>query len=78
MRLIKLCILSLIALLLVSALLIYINFGGGSDNFPDRSGTPTQDWNEVELVANLDTPPGNIAVTPNTSCHQRKMYLPNV
>jgi len=36
---------------------------GGGDAFPDRTTTPTFDASALQVVADLDLPPGNIAVT---------------
>lgn len=63
MRRITWFLLILMFLLLVTISGIYITFGGGATGFPDRSSAPIQRWAEVELVANVDTPPGNIAVS---------------
>ena len=38
---------------------------GGGENFPDRSGAPTLGADALEVVANLDFPPGNVAVSPS-------------
>ncbi len=38
-------------------------YGGGDDSFPDRSGEPSLSGDALETVANLDNPPGNIAVS---------------
>ncbi len=61
-----------IALRLLLALVIFIGallgllklrYGGGSTAFPDLSGTPTLPASALEVVAELPTPPGNIAVS---------------
>jgi sugar lactone lactonase YvrE len=36
---------------------------GGGEPFPDRSGKPTLSADALEVVAELPTPPGNVAVT---------------
>ena len=63
MRRIKLLFLVTGLVILLIAGSIYLRYGGGATNFPDRTGPPLQNWNEVELVANLTTPPGNVAVS---------------
>lgn len=61
---------TLIRLLLGLALLIGVlllalklRYGGGRTDFPDRSGVPTLPETALEVVAELPTPPGNIAVS---------------
>jgi len=49
-------------LLVVLAVTLYVRYGGGGA-FPDRSGTPRLPGQVLDLVANLPTPPGNIAVS---------------
>jgi len=46
----------------ISASILDAIYGGG-DIFPDRSTVPTLDQSALEKVADLDFPPGNIAVT---------------
>ena len=50
--------------LLVVVLLVTlrVRYGGGAD-FPDRTGTPRLRIQALEVVANLSTPPGNVAVS---------------
>jgi sugar lactone lactonase YvrE len=55
-----LALLSLVALLLLA---VKLRYGGGSSDFPDRSGAPTLPASALEIVAELPTPPGNIAVS---------------
>lgn len=56
-------LLGLLGLLLVVALVtLWVRYGGGAD-FPDRTGTPRLRASALEVVANLPTPPGNIAVS---------------
>ena len=56
-------VLSLLGLVLLLVLIgIRVRYGGG-EAFPDRSGTPRLQMAGVETVANLSTPPGNIAVS---------------
>lgn len=46
----------------VIALTLYTRYGGGRD-FPDRSTPPLVDASEVQIMATLGEPPGNIAVS---------------
>lgn len=56
-------LLSLLGLLmLVVGVILWVRYGGGAD-FPDRSGTPRLPGSVLEVVANLPTPPGNLAVS---------------
>lgn len=43
---------------------IWLRYGGGKD-FPDRTTAPEMKVDALEVVAQLDRPPGNIAVAPN-------------
>ena len=43
---------------------LYVRYGGGED-FPDRTSTPQLRANVLERVADLPSPPGNIAVSAN-------------
>lgn len=52
-------VLALVALL---AVVIRLRYGGGA-TFPDRSGPAERPFSELELVAALDMPPGNVAVS---------------
>jgi len=54
-----------IFIFLAFILILFIRFwyGGGNTNFPDRSGQPVLTANVLEVVANLDYPPGNLAVS---------------
>lgn len=42
---------------------IKLRYGGGATDFPDRSGVPLLPDSALEVVAELPTPPGNIAVS---------------
>lgn len=44
------------------ALVLHVAYGGGAA-FPDRSAEPEWDSQRLEVVADLDYPPGNIAVS---------------
>lgn len=55
-----LVLLSLVGLLLLA---LKLRYGGGSTDFPDRSGAPSLPASALEVVAELPTPPGNIAVS---------------
>jgi major royal jelly protein len=58
-RVLLLALLSLLALLYFG---LRARYGGGG-SFPDRSGPPELGADALELVANLDFPPGNVAVS---------------
>jgi Major royal jelly protein len=51
-------------LLVVAAFTVRILFGGGR-RLADRTSAPALSGDALETVANLDYPPGNIAVAPN-------------
>jgi sugar lactone lactonase YvrE len=53
----------LIILLFVLGITIRVRYGGGKE-FEDRSSTPSLPSSALEIVAKLDEPPGNIAVSP--------------
>ena len=54
-----------IMLIAILALAVKLRYGGGHANFPDRSGEPRLPESALEVVAELPTPPGNIAVAPD-------------
>ncbi len=62
----KRLLLSLLLLILLATIVLAttlrLRYGGG-DSFPDRSTVPLLPASVLETVANLDTPPGNIAVS---------------
>lgn len=55
-------LLALVVFIGVLLLVVKLRYGGGSTAFPDLSGTPTLPDTALEVVAELPTPPGNIAV----------------
>ncbi len=54
-----------VALMLAAilALALKLRYGGGHTDFPDRTNKPAFDESALEVVAELPTPPGNIAVS---------------
>jgi sugar lactone lactonase YvrE len=58
----RLAALALLALLFASGLGIKLRYGGGAP-FPDRSTAALREPGALQLVAELPTPPGNIAVS---------------
>lgn len=56
-------LLSLLGLLmLIVGVTLWVRYGGGGD-FPDRSGAPRLPGSALQRVADLPSPPGNIAVS---------------
>ncbi|MBL8152433.1 MAG: hypothetical protein JNN15_21110, partial [Blastocatellia bacterium] len=53
----------LAALLVVFIAFFYWRYGGTGQKFPDLSTTPLLPEASVEIVAKLDEPPGNLAVS---------------
>ena len=56
----------LLGLVVIIGLLLVVvkaRYGGGRTDFPDRSTAPTLPASVLEVVAELPTPPGNIAVS---------------
>lgn len=53
---------TVVVLIGASAVILDVRYGGG-DPFPDRSSTPVMTDGALEKVADLDFPPGNIAVS---------------
>jgi sugar lactone lactonase YvrE len=61
----RILIASLVLIVLATAALaltLRLRYGGG-EAFPDRTTAPELESSQLEIVANLDTPPGNIAVS---------------
>jgi len=56
-------LLGLALLIGVLLLALKLRYGGGRADFPDRSGPPSLPDTALEVVAELPTPPGNIAVS---------------
>ena len=59
----KFCLSIFIVVVIAITLIIRIRYGGGTADFPDRTATPVFQFSEMEKVADLDLPPGNIAVS---------------
>jgi hypothetical protein len=62
LRFIATTILSIIVLIAVISITTETIYGGGAD-FPDLTTTPSLSGDALEAVANLDYPPGNIAIS---------------
>jgi len=62
LRIVVIFLFSVIVFIGFSASVLDAIYGGG-DAFPDRSGQPTLAADTLEPIADLDFPPGNIAVT---------------
>lgn len=58
-------LLALAAAVCVLLVIVRFRYGGGRTDFPDRSGAPSLPASALETVADLGTPPGNIAVSPS-------------
>lgn len=56
-------LLGLVVVIGVLLLALKLRYGGGRTDFPDRSGAPLFPDTVLEVVAELPTPPGNIAVS---------------
>ena len=52
-----------VALLVLVALAVRLRYGGGRAGFPDRTSEPLLPASALEVVAALDHPPGNVAVS---------------
>jgi sugar lactone lactonase YvrE len=50
---------------LLAATTLWIRYGGGGPFPEDRTRAPERSMDSVELVANLEWPPGNVAVAPS-------------
>jgi sugar lactone lactonase YvrE len=61
-RLVRAIFVSVLALAALVFLGLRARYGGGGE-FPDRTGPPELGANALEVVANLDFPPGNVAVS---------------
>ena len=57
-------LLGLVALVVLGLLSVRLGYGGGA-RLEDRTGPPSVPSTAIERVADLDYPPGNIAVTPD-------------
>ena len=62
MRIVRAFFVALAVLLGLAWCGVRARYGGGGD-FPDRSGAPELGGEALEVVANLDYPPGNVAVS---------------
>ncbi len=63
MKILLRLLLGLLVVIGVLLLVLKLRYGGGRTDFPDRSGTPLFAESALEVVAELPTPPGNIAVS---------------
>lgn len=65
MRLFKPLLVTVLVLIVALLSFIKVRYGSGTPGFPDRTGTPLLAESVLEVVAELPTPPGNIAVAPD-------------
>ena len=63
LRALAIAVLGLAGLAGLATAAIWLRYGGGG-RFEDRSGEPRFESSVLEVVADLDLPPGNIAVSP--------------
>jgi sugar lactone lactonase YvrE len=63
MRILLRTVLAVVVLGLLAVLAIWARYGGGDPSFPDRTSSPLLPPEALEKVADLDSPPGNIAVS---------------
>jgi len=61
-RTLSIILFSIVLFIGISASVLDAIYGGG-EKFPDRTTTPTLPSSALETIANLDYPPGNLAVT---------------
>jgi sugar lactone lactonase YvrE len=57
------CALVFIGVVFTAIILVRVRYGGGTADFPDRTASPVFPFSVMEKVADLDVPPGNIAVS---------------
>lgn len=65
MRLFKPLFITLLVLLVALITLIKLRYGSGEPGFPDRTSAPLLGESALEVVADLPSPPGNVAVAPD-------------
>lgn len=63
MRILKPLLITLLVAVVALVTLIKLRYGGGEPGFPDRTTAPLLNESALEVVADLPTPPGNIAVS---------------
>ncbi|HKC52404.1 MAG TPA: hypothetical protein VKF60_16555, partial [Myxococcota bacterium] len=62
MRALRVLFALLLAFVALAYAALHARYGGGGD-FPDRSGPASLGADALEVVANLEFPPGNVAVS---------------
>jgi sugar lactone lactonase YvrE len=62
-RILIICAFGFLGVILAVIIIVRVRYGGGTADFPDRTTTPIFSFNVMEKVADLDVPPGNIAVS---------------
>lgn len=65
MRLLKFLLIGMVFFVVGLVGVIKLRYGGGEPGFPDRTTAPRLAESALEVVAELPTPPGNIAVGPD-------------